>query len=71
MLVLEYCKRKYDVTFYKEQQKNFIKKKGKMWPVQYIYTVVGSDNGKFVGAIIFFPGHFIGQSDKFDKSLQI
>jgi hypothetical protein len=36
--------------------------------------VVGSDNGKFVGqsdAMIFFPGHFIGQSDKFDKSLQI
>jgi hypothetical protein len=36
--------------------------------------VVGSDNGKFVGlsdAMIFFPGHLIGQSDKFDKSLQI
>jgi hypothetical protein len=52
MLVLEYCKRKYDVTFFIEQQKNVIKKKGKMWPVQYIYINMLNGNSKkqFLGA---------------------
>jgi hypothetical protein len=39
-----------------------------------LLAMVGSDNRKFIvynDAMIFCPGHFIGQSDKFDKSLQI
>jgi hypothetical protein len=52
MLVLEDYERKYDVTFCIEQQKNFIKKKGKMWPVQYIYINMLNGNIKkqFLGA---------------------
>jgi hypothetical protein len=54
-------------------------KLGKLWEyriaeLSLLSAVVGSDNRKFIGlsdAMIFFPGHFIRQSDKFDKGLQI